>query len=118
MVLGEEVVRVGHGLELEVVSTGILEEHGQLLARLTGEPQVRLDDELDALSLDPVSKGAELGDAETDSKVRDRDLVPVNRIEVVLSTIVIPSPVTHKLVSIPEEGDPGGRTRKEVQPLH
>lgn len=34
VVLGKQVVRVGHGLKLEVVPGGILEKHGPLLPRL------------------------------------------------------------------------------------
>ena len=103
VVFGKEVLWSGHGLELQVVSTGILEEHGVLLAWLAREPKVRLDDKLDALALEPVCQRVELGDAEARAKVRHRNFVAINRVVVVLPTIVSAHPVAHNLVAKPIE---------------
>lgn len=50
IVLGKQVVMIGHGLELQIIPRRVLEEHSILLSRLAGESKMRLNDELDTVS--------------------------------------------------------------------
>ena len=56
MVLGKEVLRIGHGLELQGISTRVLEEHRPLLARLAFKTKMWLDDEWNGSCLHPAGK--------------------------------------------------------------
>mmetsp|Transcript_17687 Transcript_17687/g.40831 ORF Transcript_17687/g.40831 Transcript_17687/m.40831 type:complete len:244 (+) Transcript_17687:267-998(+) len=100
VVARKQVLRVLHGLELEVVARGVLEEHCPLLARHPLEPQVRLDDELDARVAHLVRKGLPLLFVEGKPKVRNRHLIPVDRVIVVNALVVIASPVTYNLMPV------------------
>lgn len=50
-VFNKKVLGVFHGLELEVVSRGVFQKHGVLLARSALEPKRWRDDPFDAASL-------------------------------------------------------------------
>jgi hypothetical protein len=57
MVLSKEVLRIGHSLEFQGISTGVLEEHCPLFPRLAFEADMGLYDELDTCCLHPFSQG-------------------------------------------------------------
>eukprot|EP00614_Pseudopedinella_elastica_P013554 CAMPEP_0172594236 /NCGR_PEP_ID=MMETSP1068-20121228/13585_1 /TAXON_ID=35684 /ORGANISM="Pseudopedinella elastica, Strain CCMP716" /LENGTH=150 /DNA_ID=CAMNT_0013392155 /DNA_START=245 /DNA_END=697 /DNA_ORIENTATION=+ len=89
-----------HGLELEVVSRRVLEEHGPLLARLSLEPKRWRDDEVDFVLLQPSRQTLKAFFAERKPKVRNRDLVAVDRVVEIRAAVVLSDPVANYLVAL------------------
>lgn len=63
---GEEIIRLGHSFELEVIAAWVAEEHGVLLPRRPLEPQLRAYHELHVV-LEAFSERLEVLDGENDS---------------------------------------------------
>mmetsp|Transcript_22689 Transcript_22689/g.56359 ORF Transcript_22689/g.56359 Transcript_22689/m.56359 type:complete len:211 (+) Transcript_22689:28-660(+) len=95
----KEKVGIGHGFELQVVVAGVFEKHRHLFASLPVEPEVGLDDKLDAARFKPLGQRIKLLPGEAGPKVRDGDLVAVDGVEVVRSPVVLADPVANDLVA-------------------
>lgn len=101
VVLGKEIGVIRHGLEFQVVPRRVLEKHGVLFPRLALEPQMGFNDELDAVRSDSFRQLLKLLDGfQRQSRVRDGDLVAIDRVVVIDAPVIVPGPVTHNLVSI------------------
>lgn len=79
---GEELTDVRECFKLQGIACGIKEEHGGLLADLTLEADVGLDDEIDACAAQTVSQCLPLLHRKDDSEVRNRNIVAIYRIMV------------------------------------
>ena len=77
---GEDPRVLGERLELERVAGGVEQEHRPLLARLAREAHVRLDDERDVGSSQPLGERVEVGHRQDQPEVGDRHVVAVDRV--------------------------------------
>lgn len=80
--MGEELCRVREGFEFQSVACGIKEEHGGLLAYLSFEADVGLDDKGDVGGSEAVCEGLPGLHGENDAEVRHGDFVSVYSIVV------------------------------------
>lgn len=76
--VGENLLVVRKGLELERIARGIEKEHRPLLTDFAGEAHVRLDDKVDLLRTETRRKQLEIRDRENDAEMRHRDVVAVD----------------------------------------
>ena len=91
---------VDHRLELQIVIARILEEARVLLAGHALEAQVRLDDKLDLVFLQPIDQRVPLLHGERQTKVRDRNLISIDRIVVISAAVIVAGPVADQLVAV------------------
>src|SRR6185369_11855030 len=96
-------------LELQRVARGIQEKHRRLLAGLSGEPDVRLDDELDPSSAQSIGQSAPVVHFQDDTAVRHRNAVPVHRVVVGRDPAILAKvrvEMTHELMTVEIEVHP------------
>lgn len=92
---------VGHGLELQIVSRGVLEEHSVLFAGLALESQGWFNNEFDVVGLESIDQFVELFDGfEGQTSMRYGNLVAIDGVVVIDAPVVIAGPVTNDLVTI------------------
>mmetsp|Transcript_15712 Transcript_15712/g.39190 ORF Transcript_15712/g.39190 Transcript_15712/m.39190 type:complete len:259 (+) Transcript_15712:171-947(+) len=105
-VLSKQVGWVGHGLELNGIVGGVMEKHGPLLTRLALEPEVRLNDKLEAGPC-PEAGGQrmELVHRQRHTKVWHRHCIAIHRIRAVAGVVTL-NQVRHDLVTIEIEIHP------------
>ena len=104
--MGEELCRVREGFEFQSVACGIKEEHGGLLAYLSFEADVGLDDKGDVGGSEAVCEGLPGLHRENDAEVRHGDFVSVHGIVVLDGRASARLVVRNDLVTEEVEVDP------------
>ena len=106
---GKKILQRRKGLELDGVARWIEKKHGRLLARLTFEPDVRLNHKMRTCSAEFVRQCLPLRHVQHSTKVAHRDIVTINSAGVFVATF-IRREVSNDLVTVEIEVNPIGRT--------
>jgi hypothetical protein len=83
----KKLIDVGESLELQSIACGIEEKHGSLLADLALEADVWFDDEANVCATESIGQSLLSVHCEDDTKVRNRDIVAVYGIVVLVGEI-------------------------------